>query len=40
MCSPTRGQLRTGRDALRNGASLIASSRMMVRGITANLSLC
>ena len=31
MCSPTRGQLLTGRDALRNGASIIASSRMMVR---------
>jgi arylsulfatase len=31
MCSPTRGQLLTGRDALRNGASIIASSRLMVR---------
>lgn len=31
MCSPTRGQLLTGLDALRNGASVIASSRMMVR---------
>lgn len=31
MCSPTRGQLLTGQDALRNGASIIASSRMMVR---------
>jgi arylsulfatase len=31
MCSPTRGQLLTGRDALRNGSSVIASSRMMVR---------
>lgn len=31
MCSPTRGQLLTGRDALSNGASIIASSRMMVR---------
>lgn len=31
MCSPTRGQLLTGRDALRNGSSVVASSRMMVR---------
>jgi arylsulfatase A-like enzyme len=31
MCSPTRGQLLTGRDALRNGSSIIAGSRMMVR---------
>ncbi len=31
MCSPTRGQLLTGLDAFRNGASVIASSRMMVR---------
>jgi arylsulfatase A-like enzyme len=31
MCSPTRGQLLTGRDALRNGSSIVASSRMMVR---------
>ncbi len=31
MCSPTRGQLLTGRDALRNGSSVIAGSRMMVR---------
>ena len=35
MCSPTRGQLLTGRDALRNGASIIASSRMMVRASPA-----
>jgi arylsulfatase A-like enzyme len=31
MCSPTRGQLLTGRDAMRNGSTIIASSRMMVR---------
>jgi arylsulfatase len=31
MCSPTRGQLLTGRDALRNGSSIVAGSRMMVR---------
>lgn len=31
MCSPTRGQLLTGCDSMRNGASIVASSRMMVR---------
>ncbi len=31
MCSPTRGQLLTGCDSLRNGASIVSSSRMMVR---------
>jgi arylsulfatase A-like enzyme len=31
MCSPTRGQLMTGRDAMRNGSTVVASSRMMVR---------
>ena len=31
MCSPTRGQLLTGLDAMRNGSTLVASSRMMVR---------
>lgn len=31
MCSPTRGQLMTGVDAMRNGSTLVASSRMMVR---------
>ncbi|MBX3420397.1 MAG: arylsulfatase [Pirellulaceae bacterium] len=31
MCSPTRGQLLTGLDAMRNGSSIVASSRMLVR---------
>lgn len=31
MCSPTRGQLLTGLDAMRNGSTIVASSRMMVR---------
>ncbi len=31
MCSPTRGQLMTGIDAMRNGSTIVASSRMMVR---------
>lgn len=31
MCSPTRGQLMTGLDAMRNGSTVVASSRMMVR---------
>lgn len=31
MCSPTRGQLLSGQDALRNGSSIVSSSRMMVR---------
>ena len=31
MCSPTRGQLLTGVDAMRNGSTIVASSRMMVR---------
>jgi arylsulfatase len=31
MCSPTRGQLLTGLDAMRNGSTVVAGSRMMVR---------
>lgn len=31
MCSPTRGQLLTGLDAMRNGSTIVAGSRMMVR---------
>jgi arylsulfatase A-like enzyme len=31
ICSPTRGQLMTGVDAMRNGSTIVASSRMMVR---------
>jgi arylsulfatase A-like enzyme len=31
MCTPTRGQLLTGRDALRNGAMNVSSGRSMVR---------
>jgi arylsulfatase len=31
MCTPTRGQLLTGVDALRNGASVVATSRMLPR---------
>lgn len=31
MCSPTRGQLLTGLDAMRNGSTIVSSSRMMVR---------
>ncbi|MFO0945585.1 MAG: arylsulfatase [Planctomycetota bacterium] len=31
MCSPTRGQLMTGMDAMRNGSTIVAGSRMMVR---------
>jgi arylsulfatase len=31
MCSPTRAQLLTGLDAMRNGSTIVASSRMMVR---------
>lgn len=31
MCSPTRGQLMTGMDAMRNGSTVVAGSRMMVR---------
>lgn len=30
MCSPTRGQLLTGLNAMRNGSTIVASSRMMV----------
>lgn len=32
MCSPTRGQLLTGINAMRNGSTIVASSRMMVHG--------
>src|SRR5436189_4856591 len=31
MCSPTRGQLLTGRDALRNGATFVCMGRTFVR---------
>jgi arylsulfatase A-like enzyme len=31
MCSPTRGQLLTGVDAVRNGSTVVAGSRMFVR---------
>jgi len=31
MCSPTRGQLMTGQDALRNGASSVSAGRSFVR---------
>jgi arylsulfatase len=31
MCTPTRGQLMTGMDALRNGASSVSAGRSMVR---------
>src|SRR6516225_11163900 len=31
MCSPTRGQLMTGLDALRNGATSVTAGRMFVR---------
>src|SRR5271169_2560952 len=31
MCSPTRGQLMTGLDSLRNGASSVTAGRMFVR---------
>lgn len=31
MCTPTRGQLLTGKDCYRNGASQVATSRMLLR---------
>jgi len=31
MCSPTRGQLMTGRDAMRNGATAVCQGRSMIR---------
>src|SRR5438270_13777386 len=31
MCSPTRGQLLTGRDALRNGATSVCAGRSFLR---------
>src|SRR5438067_311590 len=31
MCSPTRGELMTGMDSLRNGASSVTAGRMFVR---------
>ncbi len=31
MCTPTRGQLLTGRDALRNGAASVSAGRSLVR---------
>src|SRR2546426_2410125 len=31
MCSPTRGELMTGLDSLRNGASSVTAGRMFVR---------
>jgi len=31
MCSPTRGQLMTGKDAMRNGATAVCQGRSMVR---------
>ncbi|MEL6396951.1 MAG: sulfatase-like hydrolase/transferase [Planctomycetota bacterium] len=31
MCSPSRGQLITGRDAMRNGSTFVAQGRSMVR---------
>ena len=31
MCMPTRLQLLTGEDCMRNGASMVTSSRMLLR---------
>src|SRR5687767_12964270 len=31
MCTPTRGQLLTGRDALRNGATSVSAGRSFIR---------
>jgi arylsulfatase A-like enzyme len=38
MCTPTRGQIMTGQDALRNGAFCVCSGRTFIRGGTSTMA--